>query len=135
VSGGTQRHLTLPQTAVNYNPYGATIFVVKDASGAVTKAASAAPPATEQAQPGETGQTTSGTQGPGGPSSPAHLTVEQRFVTLGSKRGDQVAVLRGVDPGDLVVTSGQMKLKNGTPIIIDNSVVPTNDAHPSPQED
>jgi membrane fusion protein (multidrug efflux system) len=115
-SGGTQRYLTLPQTAINYNPYGATLFLVKDAAGAVAKA-------------------TSGTQAPSGAASPAHLTVEQRFVTLGPKRGDQVAVIRGVEAGDLVVTSGQMKLKNGTPINIDNSVIPANDAHPSPQEE
>ena len=115
-SGGTQRYLTLSQTAINYNPYGATIFLVKDATGAAAKGVSA-------------------TQGPSGAASPPHLTVEQRFVTLGPKRGDQVAVIRGVDQGDLVVTSGQMKLKNGTPVVIDNSVVPTNDAHPSPQEE
>jgi membrane fusion protein, multidrug efflux system len=117
-SGGTQRYLTLPQTAINYNPYGATIFLVKDASGAAVKGT----PAADTAQPGAA-------------ASPPHLTVEQRFVTLGSKRGDQVAVLRGVDAGDLIVTSGQMKLKNDTPVIIDNSVVPANDAHPSPQEE
>ena len=115
-SGGTQRYLTLSQTAINYNPYGATIFLVKDATGAAAKGGS-------------------GTPGPAGAASPPHLTVEQRFVTLGPKRGDQVAVIRGVDQGDLVVTSGQMKLRNGTPVVIDNSVVPTNDAHPSPQEE
>ncbi|HYK25904.1 MAG TPA: efflux RND transporter periplasmic adaptor subunit [Steroidobacteraceae bacterium] len=125
-SGGTQRYLTLPQTAINYNPYGATLFLVKDAAGAVAKATSGTQVPGTQAP---------GTQAPSGAASPAHLTVEQRFVTLGPKRGDQVAVIRGVDAGDLVVTSGQMKLKNGTPIIIDNSVVPANDAHPSPQEE
>ncbi len=30
-SGGEQRYLTLPQTAITYNPYGDTVFVVKRA--------------------------------------------------------------------------------------------------------
>ena len=123
-SGGAERHLTLPQTAITYNPYGATVFLVKDATGSAAKAA-----------PDAEGQVSASGTRPDGAASPAHLTVEQRFVTLGAKRGDQVAVLRGVDPGDLVVTSGQMKLKNGTPVVIDNSVVPANDAHPAPQEE
>ena len=131
VSGSAERHLTLPQTAITYNSYGATIFLVKDATGAAAKAVPAAEP--DQANAGGAGRATSA--GQGGAATPPQLTVEQRFVTLGPKRGDQVAVLRGVDPGDLVVTSGQMKLKNGTPVVIDNSVVPTNDAHPTPQEE
>ncbi|HET8898998.1 MAG TPA: efflux RND transporter periplasmic adaptor subunit, partial [Rhodanobacteraceae bacterium] len=60
--------------------------------------------------------------------------VTQTFVTPGATRGDQVAVVKGLKAGDLVVTSGQLKLKNGTPVLIDNSVVPSNDANPTPQE-
>lgn len=112
-SGAERRYLTLPQTAVTYNPYGATVFVVKH-RGAGASGAAANASANDGAR---------------------DLSVEQQFVTLGPKRGDQVAVLRGVESGDLVVTSGQMKLKNGTPVVIDNSVVPANDAHPSPQEE
>jgi len=33
-----------------------------------------------------------------------------------------------------VVTSGQLKLKNGAPLRIDNSVQPMNDQNPTPQE-
>lgn len=54
----------------------------------------------------------------------------QTFVTTGETRGDQIAVLKGVKPGDMVVTSGQLKLKNGSLVIIDNSVVPTNNPNP-----
>ena len=39
------------------------------------------------------------------------------FVTLGATRGDQVAVLSGVNEGDVVVSAGQMKLRNGTAVI------------------
>ena len=62
------------------------------------------------------------------------FVAQQSFVTLGPTRGDQVAVLKGVKEGDMVVTSGQLKLINGTPLIVDNSVKPANDPDPSPQE-
>jgi membrane fusion protein, multidrug efflux system len=89
--------LTLPQSAVTYNPYGATVFlVVADGKG---------------------GQ-----------------TVKQNFVTLGTTRGDQVQALSGVKEGDVVVTAGQLKIKNGTPVAIDNTVKPSDDANPAPQE-
>jgi membrane fusion protein (multidrug efflux system) len=62
------------------------------------------------------------------------VIAQQSFVTLGLTRGDQVAVLKGVEEGDLVVTSGQLKLINGTPLVINNSAQPVNDSDPSPQE-
>lgn len=62
------------------------------------------------------------------------LQAKQVFVTLGAKRGDQVAVLSGVEEGQTVVTSGQLKLKNGTRILVNNEVLPSNDAAPRPQE-
>ncbi len=100
VAAGALVHaLTLPQSAVTYNPYGATVFlVIPD-------------PAIQGGQ-----------------------TVKQTFVTLGDTRGDQVQALSGVKEGDVVVTAGQLKIKNGTPVAIDNSVKPSNDANPSPQE-
>jgi len=36
--------------------------------------------------------------------------------------------------GDTIVTSGQLKLKNGTPLIVNNSVSPANNPNPTPQE-
>jgi membrane fusion protein (multidrug efflux system) len=45
-----------------------------------------------------------------------------------------VAVIKGIKEGDLVVTSGQLKLVNGAPLVVDNSVLPENDPHPVPQE-
>ena len=58
------------------------------------------------------------------------LTARQGFVTLGATRGDQVAVLKGVNEGDRIVTTGQLKLHNGSPVIINNAVQPADDAHP-----
>jgi membrane fusion protein (multidrug efflux system) len=60
--------------------------------------------------------------------------ARQTFVTTGPTRGDQVAVLDGIKDGDTVVTAGQLKLHNGTPVIINNSVQPPNDPNPQPVE-
>ena len=62
------------------------------------------------------------------------LEAQQVFVTTGATRGDQVAILKGVEDGATVVTSGQLKLKNGTPLIINNKVEPANSPNPKPQE-
>ncbi len=62
------------------------------------------------------------------------LTAQQSFIKTGPTRGDQVAILEGVKEGDLLITSGQMKLKNGSPVQIDNSAAPLNNPAPTPQE-
>ena len=105
--GDKKQYLTLPQTAITYNPYGSTVFVVHPA-----------PPPKVGAPPPAAGE----------------RVVRQVFVTTGETRGDQVAVLTGLTEGQQVVTSGQIKLKNGTPVVIDNSVQPANNPNPTPQE-
>ncbi len=102
-TGAAQRYLTLPQTALTYNPYGTTVFLVKTSDKKDAK-----------------GQPV--------------LVAEQGFVTPGPTRGDQVAILKGVEPGTRVVTSGQGKLKNGTPLAINNAVQPSDNPNPSVQE-
>lgn len=101
--GDEVKLLTLPQTAVTYNPYGSTVFIAK--------------PTGKKDKQGK----------------PA-LEAQQVFVTTGLTRGDQVAILKGVEEGDTVVTSGQLKLKNGTPLIVNNKVLPSNSPNPQPQE-
>ena len=59
--------------------------------------------------------------------------VAQKFVKLGASRGDQVAILSGVEPGDEVVSSGAFKLRNGSPVQVDNSVQPGNETNPNPE--
>jgi len=96
--GAPQSYITLPQTAITYNPYGDTVYVV-DNKGA-------------------------------GADGKAQLVARQTFVTTGPTRGDQVAVLKGIAEGDMIVTAGQIKLHNGSVILIDNSITPTADAAP-----
>ena len=101
--GDEVKFLTLPQTAVTYNPYGSTVFIAK--------------PTGKKDKQGN----------------PA-FEAQQVFVTTGTARGDQVSILKGIDEGATVVTSGQLKLKNGTPLIINNKVQPANSPDPKPQE-
>jgi membrane fusion protein (multidrug efflux system) len=105
--GESQKFLTLPQTAITYNPYGSTVFVVEE----------------------EEGKTPEGT-----PDGKKRKVAKQVFVTTGDTRGDQVAIVKGLKAGQEVITSGQLKLKNGTPVEIDNSVIPDNNPNPTPQE-
>ena len=94
---GTNDYLTLPNSAITYNPYGDSVFLVEPAASDA-----------EGAKP----------------------TVRRAFVKLGPARGDQVAVLSGLETGQQVVTSGQLKLRNGSRIVIDNSRTPADAAQP-----
>ncbi|MDE3061016.1 MAG: efflux RND transporter periplasmic adaptor subunit [Pseudomonadota bacterium] len=100
--GEKQRYITLPQTAITYNPYGNTVFLVEDKGK------------DDKGQP--------------------QLVAHQTFVTTGEARGDQIAILKGIKEGDTVVTSGQIKLQNGTKLIVNNSIQPTADSNPKPQD-
>ncbi|MBF0532529.1 MAG: efflux RND transporter periplasmic adaptor subunit [Candidatus Omnitrophica bacterium] len=100
-AGEPKSYLTVPQTAVTYNPYGETIFVIEESKD---------------------------------PKGQPALTVKQKLVTAGDKRGDQVAILDGLQEGEMAVTSGQNKLKNGSAVVIDNKVQPLNEENPKPQE-
>ncbi|MEO8459346.1 MAG: efflux RND transporter periplasmic adaptor subunit [Dokdonella sp.] len=131
--GGSKRYLTLPQTAVVYNPYGETVYVVKKKSEFDKAQAEAAPKETQTGSGADKDKDKGKQQG--GAISPDTLVVQQTFVTTGEKRGDQVAIIKGLDEGTVVVTSGQIKLKNGAPITIDNSVQPADSANPTPKED
>jgi membrane fusion protein, multidrug efflux system len=98
--GDKRNPITLPQTAVTYNPYGDTVYVVEQ----------------------------NGVDDKGHP----RLQVQQRFVKLGPTRGDQIAVESGVKPGEVIVTAGQIKLRNGVPVAVNNDVLPANAVNPNP---
>ncbi len=59
--------------------------------------------------------------------------VRQQFVKMAGTRGDQVAIVSGVKPGDEVVTSGVFKLRNGAAVLVNNSVKPSNNPTPKPE--
>ncbi|WP_333825476.1 efflux RND transporter periplasmic adaptor subunit [Pinisolibacter sp.] len=59
-------------------------------------------------------------------------TVRQIFVKTGETRGDVVAIVAGIEAGQTVVTAGQLKLHKGSPVTVDNSIVPTADPAPTP---
>lgn len=106
-TGAPQNYITLPQTAITYSPYGDNVYIV-DTKGSDGKSGNA--------------------------NDKPQMIARQTFVTTGATRGDQVAVLKGVHEGDTVVTTGQIKLHNGSIVLIDNSITPTADAAPVPAD-
>jgi membrane fusion protein (multidrug efflux system) len=69
-----------------------------------------------------------------GPDGKSYRGVRQQFVKLGGGRGDQVAVLTGLKPGEEVVTSGVFKLRPGAAVVVNNKVQPGNSATPKPED-
>lgn len=102
-TGAARQYLTVPQTAVSFNPYGDIVFVVK-----------------------ETGKDRD---------DKPILIANQRFVTTGATRGDQITILKGLKAGDTVVTSGSLKLKNGSQVTINNSIEPGDSANPDVKDE
>lgn len=68
------------------------------------------------------------------PKGQSYRGVRQQFVKIVASRGDQVAILSGVNPGDEVVTSGVFKLRNGAAVRVNNKVQPENNPAPKPQD-
>jgi membrane fusion protein, multidrug efflux system len=68
------------------------------------------------------------------PSGKAYRGVRQQFVKVEGSRGDQVAVVSGVNPGDEVVSSGVFKLRNGAAVRVNNKVQPENSPAPKPED-
>lgn len=61
----------------------------------------------------------------------SYRVAEERFVETGARRGDQIAVTDGIEAGETVVTSGQIKLRDGIRVRINNEVQPDSDPEPS----
>jgi membrane fusion protein (multidrug efflux system) len=93
--------IALPASAINFAPYGDSVFVVTDLKG---------------------------------PDGKAYRGVRQQIVKLGAGRGDQVAVVSGLEPGQEVVTSGVFKLRNGAAIQVNNKTQPGNNPAPKPED-
>ena len=112
---GVREVVALPRTAISYDSYGTSVFIVqpKQAEPVAGSADATAPPAEAEA--------------------PA-LVVSQRFIKLGEVHGDYVAVLEGLKEGEQVATSGLLKLRNQQPVIINNESTLKPELQPTPTE-
>jgi membrane fusion protein (multidrug efflux system) len=61
------------------------------------------------------------------------LIVHQRFVRLGTQKGDFVAVVEGLEAGEQVVSSGVFKLNSGMAVVVDNTLAPKAGLNPRPE--
>ena len=68
------------------------------------------------------------------PKGQTYRGVRQQVVKLGPSRGDQIAVVSGIKPGEEVVTSGVFKLRNAAAVLVDNKTQPGNNASPKPED-
>jgi len=99
--GQPRQVVPLPASAINYAPYGDSVYVVsemKDAKGHTYRG------------------------------------VRQQVVKIEGSRGDQVAIISGINPGEEVVSSGVFRLRNGAPIQVNNTVKPANSTSPKPED-
>jgi membrane fusion protein, multidrug efflux system len=99
--GQAREVIPLPASAINYAPYGDSVFVVvemKDAKGNTYRG------------------------------------VRQQVVKIDGSRGDQVAIVSGLNPGEEIVSSGAFRLRNGAPVQVNNTVKPSNSPSPKPED-
>jgi membrane fusion protein (multidrug efflux system) len=94
--------IPLPASAINYAPYGDSVFVVTDMKDEK--------------------------------SGKSYKGVRQQIVKIEGSRGDQVAIVSGLKPGDEVVSAGAFRLRNAAPVDVNNTVQPSNSTHPNPEE-
>lgn len=95
VLGRDEQVVVVPQTAISFNPYGDSVWVLA-------------------------------------PAPDGGLAAERRVVTTGRRRGDLVQIVDGLVPGEAVATSGLLKLRNGVPVNVNNTVQPSAEPTPVP---
>jgi membrane fusion protein (multidrug efflux system) len=125
-SGEKGQAIVVPATSVIFAPYGDSVYVIEQDKGEGDKGAQ---PKGEEAKPkAPAGKATA--QKPG--SDKPNLIARQRFVRLGDRRGDFVAVVSGLAPGETVVSNGAFKLHNGQSVMVNNSLAPAAQFVPAP---
>ncbi|HKP58367.1 MAG TPA: efflux RND transporter periplasmic adaptor subunit [Polyangiales bacterium] len=102
-----EKLLVVPATAIMYAPYGDSVYVVEQAK-------SDKPDEKPAEKPG--------------------LVAQQKFVRLGATRGDYVAIVKGLKPGEQVVVTGAFKLRNGSSVTINNELLPAASERPKPND-
>jgi membrane fusion protein (multidrug efflux system) len=125
IIGEPEKRLTIPQAAISYNPYGNYVYLVIDEKENQDEE--------DKKNDEENKSQTTQTHKPEHKHKSKHtnqLYVKQQLVTVGASRGDQIEILTGLKEGDEIVTAGQVKLRNHAPIIINNSIQPSNEANP-----
>jgi len=100
--GQSRDVIPLPASAINYAPYGDSVFVVTDIKDE------------------KTGKSYRG--------------VRQQIVKIEGSQGDQVAITSGLNPGDEVVSAGSFRLRNAAPVVVNNTVKPSDSPNPHPEE-
>ena len=106
--------IALPQTSVVTSLYGDYVYVV------------AAPdqPTADQGGADATTPAETPAPAPAAPGAEPEQVAKQVFVEVGRRQGGLIEITKGVEPGQTVVTSGQNKLANNTPVTINNAVDP-----------
>jgi membrane fusion protein (multidrug efflux system) len=99
--------IVLPATAIVHAAYGDSVFII------------------EPKLPGSPGIAAL-------PDGQIVKVARQQFVRLGPARGDFVAITKGIAPHTTVVSAGAFKLRNGSPVVIDNSRAPKPELAPNP---
>jgi membrane fusion protein (multidrug efflux system) len=61
-------------------------------------------------------------------------SLRQAFVRIGEARGDFVSITEGLKAGDVVVSTGVFKLRNGMPVVINNDLAPKPQLNPKPMD-
>ncbi|MCQ8240430.1 efflux RND transporter periplasmic adaptor subunit [Rhizosaccharibacter radicis] len=92
--------LSVPTSAVSFNPYGNFVYVLTPK-----------------------------------PNEPGRFVASSRVVKAGETLGNRAEILSGLDAGERVVTAGQNKLRNGSIVVIDNSVQPSDATDPVVREE
>lgn len=95
--------IALPQTVLTTSLYGDYLYVVAPAD--------------------ENGKPTTGKVDPA--DKKQKLVAKQVFVKIGRRSGSLIEIKDGIKPGDVVVTAGENRLTNGSPVTIDNTVDPS----------
>jgi membrane fusion protein, multidrug efflux system len=115
--GVPQKVVIAPVTSVMHASYGDSVYVVEEPAQAAKEAKDTGAPGDEVSPP------------------PGVKLARQHFVKIGQTRGDFVSFTTGVKVGDELVTAGGFKLRNNSPVRVDNTlkmsaaITPTVDNH------
>ena len=92
----------VPATAVSYSLYGNAVYVIEKNK-----------------------------EGKKNPDGSDQLIVNRVFVATGQQEGNYIVIKKGIKAGQLIVSAGDLKLQNGTPVVINNSVKLDETANPN----